>query len=120
MVAFVVVSHSAKLAEGIIDLAKMSAPEVTMIPAGGLEDGSYGTSFGMISDAIKQAYCDDGVIVLVDLGSAVMTTEMVLESLNLPKVRMTESPMVTAAVTGTVLSAAGAGIEEILEELNQL
>ena len=45
MVSFVVVSHSAKLAEGIIDLAGMSAPEVTMIPAGGLEDGSYGTSF---------------------------------------------------------------------------
>lgn len=120
MVAFVVVSHSAKLADGVIDLAKMSAPEVPMFPAGGLEDGSYGTSFEKISRAIEQASGSDGVIVLTDLGSAVMTTEMVLESLDLSNVRMAEGPIVEAAVTGTVLSASGAALDEIMEELEQL
>ena len=120
MVSFVIVSHSAKLADGVIDLARMSAKECAMLPAGGMEDGSYGTSFDMISEAISKAYSKDGVIVLADMGSAVMTTEMVIESLNLPKIKLLECPIVSGAVSGSVLSDAGSTFEEIVNELEQL
>ena len=120
MVAFVIVSHSAKLAEGVIDLARMSAPEVPMFAAGGLPDGSYGTSFEKITDAAGEAVMasgGDGVVILPDLGSAVMTAEMVLESLDFPNVKLADAPIVEAAVTGTVLSAAGSSLDEIMEEM---
>ena len=79
MVGFVIVSHSETLAKGVVELTKMMADDVPIRAAGGLDDGSFGTSFEKISNAIEEVYSDDGVIVLMDLGSAVMTTEMVLE-----------------------------------------
>ena len=54
MVGFVIVSHSGKLAEGVVDLAKMMAPDVPMAAAGGLEDGSFGTSFERILEAVNE------------------------------------------------------------------
>ena len=86
MVGFVIVSHSAKLAEGVADLARMMAKTVPIAAAGGLEDGSFGTSFEKISNAIDQVYSGDGVILLMDMGSAVMTAEMVIESMSLEEI----------------------------------
>lgn len=120
MVSFVIVSHSEKLADGVIDLARMSAQTCKICGAGGLEDGSYGTSFSKISATIKSVYDKDGVIVLADLGSAVLTSEMAIESLSLDKVKLSECPLVTGAVCGTVLAETGASIEEIISELEQL
>jgi len=120
MVSFVIVSHSEKFAIGVIDLARMSAPNVTMLPAGGLPDGGYGTSFELISSAIEKAYSPDGVIVFIDMGSAVMTTEMVIESLNLEKVKMVDCPIVDGVITSTVLAESGASFEEIINELENL
>jgi len=120
MVGFVIVSHSFKLAEGVADLAKLMAPEVPVAPAGGLEDGSFGKSFEKIQNAIEQVYSDDGVIVIMDMGSAVMTTEMVLESMEGRKVVMADCPIAEGAVTGTVGAEAGMSLEEILEDLEQV
>jgi len=119
MVSFVIVSHSAKLADGVIDLARMSAQTVKMIPAGGFE-GGYGTSLELIMNGITEAYNEDGVIVLIDMGSAVMTTEMAIENLGLDKVKMVECPLVEGAVTGTVLAEAGSSLDEIVSELEQI
>ena len=120
MVGFVIVSHSAKLAEGVVDLARMMARTVPIAPAGGLEDGTFGTSFEKISNAIDQVYSDDGVILLMDMGSAVMTAEMVIESMEGRKIVMADCPIVEGAVTGTVSAESGAGLEEILEDLEQV
>lgn len=79
MVGIVIVSHSAPLADSVAEMAAVMAKDVPMAAAGGLDDGSFGTSFEKISAAIESVYSDDGVLVLMDLGSAVMTTEMVLE-----------------------------------------
>jgi len=117
MVSFVIVSHSAPLAEGVVDLARMMARQVTMIPAGGLEDGSHGTSFEKIAAAVEAAWTEDGVILLMDMGSAVMTAEMVLEALDKPSMVMADCPLVEGAVTGSVLAESGAGLDEIMEEL---
>ena len=74
MVGIVIVSHSTHLAESVIEMAAVMAQDTPMAAAGGLEDGSFGTSFEKITAAIDSVYSDDGVLVLMDLGSAVMTT----------------------------------------------
>lgn len=118
MVGFVIVSHSEKLAEGVADLSKMMAPDAKVAVAGGMEDGSFGTSFERIQNAIEEVYSEDGVIILMDMGSAVMTTEMVLETMEDRKIRMADCPIAEGAVIGTAQSVFGATMEEILEELS--
>ncbi|MBD5099002.1 MAG: PTS-dependent dihydroxyacetone kinase phosphotransferase subunit DhaM [Clostridiales bacterium] len=120
MVGLVIVSHSAKLAEGVVDLARMMAKTAPMAAAGGLEDGSFGTSFEKISNAVDEVYSDDGVIMLMDMGSAVMTAEMVIESMDGRKLAMADCPVAEGAVTAAVGSEAGASLEEILADLEQV
>lgn len=120
MVGFVVVSHSQKLAEGVVDLARMMARETPIAAAGGLEDGSFGTSFEKISNAVDEVYSDDGVIMLMDMGSAVMTAEMVIESMEGRKLAMADCPVAEGAVTAAVGSESGASLEEILADLEQV
>ena len=120
MVGFVIVSHSGKLAEGVVDLAKMMAPDVPMAAAGGLEDGSFGTSFERILEAVNEVYSEDGVILLMDLGSAVMTAEMVLESLEGQKLVMADCPLVEGAVVAAVNAAGGMSFDDILKELEKV
>ena len=118
MVGFVIVSHSKTLAEGVCDLAFMMAENVPMIPAGGMDDGSHGTSFEKIAAAVEKADQGDGVILLMDMGSAVMTAEMVIESAGRTDVKMADCPLVEGAVTGSVLSSSGMSMAKILEELS--
>ena len=68
MVGIVIVSHSEKLAESVVDLTKMMADGANIAAAGGLEDGTFGTSYERIKAAIDRVYSDDGVIVLMDMG----------------------------------------------------
>lgn len=93
MVGIVIVSHSQKLAESVVELSALMAPETPMAAAGGMEDGGFGTSFEKIYEAIDSVYSDDGVIVLMDLGSAVMTTEMVIESMEGQLIKMVDCPI---------------------------
>lgn len=118
MVGIVIVSHSEKLALGVIELAKLMADNVPIASAGGLEDGSFGTSFEKISSAIKTVYSVDGVIILMDMGSAVMTTEMVLESLPNKNIKMVDCPLVEGAVLAAVNSSSGLNMDEIIESLS--
>ena len=120
MVGFVIVSHSAKLAEGVADLARMMAKTVPIAPAGGLEDGSFGTSFEKISNAVDQVYSDDGAILIMDMGSAVMTAEMVTESMEGRRLALADCPVAEGAVTAAVDAEAGMSLEEILADLEQV
>ena len=120
MVGFVIVSHSRKLAEGVVELAKMMAPDVPQVAVGGLEDGSFGTSFERILEAVNEIYSEDGVIVLMDLGSAVMTTEMVLETLGGQKLAMADCPLVEGAVVATIDAAGGMDFEAIKADLEKV
>ena len=56
MVGIVVVSHSEKLAESVIELSALMAPETPMAAAGGMEDGGFGTSYEKITNAIDSVY----------------------------------------------------------------
>lgn len=120
MVGFVVVSHSCKLAEGVVDLTKMMAPDVPIVAAGGMEDGNYGTSFEKIYSAVEEVYSEEGVIILVDMGSAVMTAEMVIEAMDGMKVQIADCPVAEGAVAATVSSRIGMTMEEILRDLEEI
>ena len=64
MFSIIVVSHSKKLAEGVAEVAKMMARDVTIVAAGGTDDGTLGTSYEKIAAAIEDAYTNDGVALL--------------------------------------------------------
>lgn len=117
MVGLVFVSHSQKLAEGVAELALMMAPNATVCAAGGMEDGGLGTSFDKITRAVKSISSPDGVIILMDMGSSVMTSEMVCEALPDERILLSGSPMVEGAVVAAVGSSAGLDIEEIIDSL---
>jgi phosphoenolpyruvate---glycerone phosphotransferase subunit DhaM len=117
MVGVVVVSHSAKVAEGILDLAmQMVKPGQQVVAAGGMKDGSVGTDAATIRQAVMKAFSDEGVVVLVDLGSAVLCTEMVLESLDeniRPLIRIADAPI----LEGTIAAVVEASIESPLPKV---
>lgn len=113
MVGIVIVSHSRKLAEGVVEVARMMAAEAPLAAAGGLDDGSLGTSYEKICAAVEEVYSADGVLILMDMGSAVMTTQMVLEDLVKPLVKMIDAPLLEGAVLAAVESAGGRSLEEI-------
>src|SRR4249920_1707838 len=84
MVGLVIVSHSAKLAQGVAELMRgMAGAEVRIATAGGMDlpDQPLGTDANLIQRAIEAVYTEDGVAVLVDLGSAILSTELALEML---------------------------------------
>ena len=107
-VGLVIVSHSANLAEGVVELAGQMAPEVRIIAAGGLPDGEVGTDFERVSAALSDADTGDGAVVLYDLGSAQMVAELAVESLGDPEtVRVVDAPLVEGAVAAAVSAQGG-------------
>jgi phosphocarrier protein FPr len=127
MIGMVVVSHSAKLAEGVCDLARqVGQGRVRIAPAGGTADpeNPIGTDAFQVLQAIESVYSDDGVLVLMDLGSAVLSAETALELLGSERsthVELCPAPLVEGAVAAATLAAAGASLTEIaLEARNAL
>ena len=116
MVGIVIVSHSNKLAQGVMELAKMMASDAPVAAAGGLEDGSFGTSYEKINAAINSVYTDDGVVILMDMGSAVMTTEMVIENMPNKKIQMIDCPLVEGAVVAAIASSSNQSMGEVINE----
>ena len=119
MVGIVVVSHSQRLAEGAVELAKMMAHEAKIAPAGGLEDGSAGTSFEKISAAVEEVYSDDGVAILMDMGSAVMTAEMVIEAMDDKKIIMLDGPVVEGTIVASLEAMMGTPLEELQSKVEE-
>ena len=114
MVGIVVVSHLKKLAEAVVELAGLMAPEAPIVAAGGTDNGDFGISYEIISAAIDKVYTDEGIIVLIDMGSAVMKTEEVIKDKEGKKIRMVDCPMVEGALAAAVLSEEGAPFEDVL------
>ena len=117
MVGIVIVSHSQKIAEGAKELALQMAPEAPIAAAGGLPDGGIGTDFQRIYDAIESVAGADGVIVLFDMGSAIMTTEMVIDSFDGVDIRMVDGPVVESSVVAAVSSGVGMDMDGIVEAI---
>ncbi len=118
-VGLVLVSHSRRLGEGLTELlGQLSGGEVGVEVAGGAEDGSLGTDAVAVGRAIERAGGDGrSVLVLVDLGSAVLATDAARELLPNElggRVRVADAPFVEGAVAAVVEAGLGSPLEEVL------
>ena len=117
MVGLVLVSHSPQIAEGTAELVRQMAGEVEITAVGGDSDGGFGTDPEGIRAAIENLEADE-VLVFMDLGSAVLSAETVLEMLSSEKrqkVRLVDAPFVEGAFAAGVVASAGADAEECVE-----
>lgn len=113
-VRIVVVSHSDKIAEGAVELAAQMAPDVMLVPAGGTSDGRIGTSMEKVLAALETAAGADGVVVLTDLGSAVMTAESAMEfAEGGAPVLLADAPIVEGLVAAAVAAQGGASVHAV-------
>ncbi len=101
MVGIVVVSHSERAAEGIVEIAAEMAGDTSIEPVGGDGQGGIGTVPDAIGDAIDAAADGDGVVVLVDLGSAVMNADVAVELSDAEAV-IADAPVLEGAVNAAV------------------
>ncbi|GAB4467442.1 MAG: phosphoenolpyruvate--protein phosphotransferase [Anaerolineae bacterium] len=122
MIGIVIVSHSPTLAEGVRELARqMMQNEVPLAVAGGIDDpdNPIGTDSMKVYEAIQSVYSDEGVIVLMDLGSAVLSAETALEFLD-PEQRanvyLTPAPLIEGAVAAVTSASIGLPVAQVLEE----
>jgi PTS hybrid protein len=118
-VALVLVSHSPRLAQGTRELAEQVAQGAPIVAVGGAEDGSLGTNALAIAAAIESVAAADGVegvLVLMDLGSAVLSAETALEQLPeevRPLARMVDAPFVEGAVAAAVEASLGSDLAAV-------
>jgi phosphoenolpyruvate---glycerone phosphotransferase subunit DhaM len=122
-VGIVIVSHSARLAEGVVELAgQMAQGDIKLVAAGGTDEGSLGTSINKVNAALQQAAGPEGVLILLDLGSAAMITEIAVESLSEEQrqhVIVSSAPLVEGAVLAAVEAASGSTLAEVAEAAMQ-
>lgn len=124
-VGIVIVSHSAKVAEGAADMVRqMVGDQVPLAFAGGNADGGLGTDVATIMAAIDAAWSDAGVAILVDLGGAETNSEMAVELLDedrRARVVVCNAPIVEGAVIAAAEASGGsplAVVKQVAEELS--
>ena len=117
MVGIVVVSHSAEIASGTVRLAaQMAGDEVAIEAAGGTPDGGLGTDAEAVRAAIERADGGDGVAVLGDLGSAILTVREVLAAGDVTgDVRLLDAPLVEGTVTAALTASAGLALGDVAD-----
>ena len=116
-VGLVIVSHSAQLAVGVAELAgQMAQGATSIVTAGGGANDILGTSVDKIHAAIQAADGPDGVLVLLDLGSAILATEMALELLSSEqnnRIALSFAPLVEGAIAAAIESSLGRSLAEV-------
>ena len=121
MVGLVIVSHTATLAEGVAELARGMGAEVPIELAGGIDapGPALGTDATQVLEAIERADQRDGVLVLMDLGSAVLSAEMALDLLppeRRERVVLSDAPLAEGAVAAAVTAKLGASLADVAAE----
>ncbi|MGW7002396.1 dihydroxyacetone kinase phosphoryl donor subunit DhaM [Streptomyces sp. NPDC054933] len=110
-VGVVLVSHSASVATSVAEMARCLAAggaTVAVAAAGGTEDGRIGTSAELVTRAVRGVDDGAGVVIIADLGSAVLTAKALLEDKELPDgTRLADAPFVEGAVAAVVTASAG-------------
>ena len=124
MVGIVIVSHSQEIAAGVRDLALQMAggQPVPVVPAGGTDDGGLGTSMEKVTAALEQVLDQGETLVLADLGSAVMVTQMAVEFLPpelQSRVYLTDAPLVEGAIAAVVAASGGGDLETVRRAAEQ-
>ena len=122
MVHLVIVAHSLRLAEGVKELAdQMVQGAVPIAIAAGTGDPQHpiGTNVEDVVKAIESVYSDDGVVIFMDLGSAILSAEMALDMLPPERRRrifLSDAPLVEGVLAAAVQAAAGQPVETVLAE----
>ncbi|WP_206337524.1 PTS fructose transporter subunit IIA [Streptomyces sp. Z26] len=116
-VGLVLVSHSAEVAASVARLAVALAGGTELAPvraAGGTPDGGFGTDADAVAAAAREADEGAGVLLLTDLGSAVLTVKVLLAEDELPPgAELLDAPFVEGAVAALVTASGGAGRAEV-------
>ena len=118
LVGIVVVSHSRRLAEGVAELAaQMVGPDLAIEAVGGQPDGTLGTDADGIAAAIRRAERGAGVLVLGDLGSAILAADAAVEAVgdSVGRVVISGGPLVEGAVVAAVQASIGQSLDEVME-----
>jgi dihydroxyacetone kinase phosphotransfer subunit len=114
VVGIVIVSHSRQIASGAAELAgQMAGPDVRIESAGGDVDGGLGTDGARVRSAIERADSGEGVVILGDLGSAILTVRAVLDG-DSATARLADAPLVEGAVAAAVAASAGVDLELVV------
>ncbi len=117
MVGIVLISHSPALAEGAAELARaMGVGKAVVEPAGGDVDGGLGTSIELVEAAVARADAGDGVLLLADLGSSVLTARTFIEDAEDAgdvAVFLADAPLVEGAVAAASMAATGADLAAV-------
>jgi dihydroxyacetone kinase phosphotransfer subunit len=120
-VSLVIVSHSALLAEGVREIAcQMAGDAIRIAACGGLRTGdgsaALGTDAVPIAEAVRSLWSPDGVLLLVDMGSAVLSAEVALDMLE-PDERsrclISNAPLVEGAIVAAIEAGLGRSLEEV-------
>src|SRR6266581_3843189 len=116
-VGLVIVSHSAQLAAGVVELAgQMTQGKTPIAAAGGAIDDILGTSADKILAALQSVDGPDGVLVLLDLGSAILSAELALELLSdeqRARVHLSYAPLVEGAVAAALEASLGRTLTQV-------
>jgi dihydroxyacetone kinase phosphotransfer subunit len=126
-VGIVVVSHSADVADAAVvlvnQLANLGDDGPRLVAAGGLEDGTIGTDAVRIADAIRRADAGAGVVVMADLGSAVLSAFTAVEDLLEPglaaRVAISGGPLIEGTFVAAVQAAAGDELHGVRDAANE-
>ncbi len=117
VVGLVIVSHSAAIARGLAELvAQVAGPDVPIVTAGGGPDGTLGTDGGRVLLAMREADVGAGAVVLVDLGSSVLSVRAALAELSDDEAAgfvLADAPLVEGAVAAAVTASTGAPLAEV-------
>jgi PTS hybrid protein len=110
-VTLVLVSHSAEIASGLAELAgQIAGPAVPIVAAGGAIDGSLGTDGGRVLEVLQECASGAGAVVLVDLGSSILSVRAALKELTpeeLTHLSVADAPLVEGAVAAAVAASTG-------------
>jgi len=108
------VSHSPQLAAGLAELlGEIGSRDVPVLVAAGTADGRLGTSPDAVRAALRQADTGDGVVVLPDLGSAVLSVKLAAEECDPLRVVVVDAPFVEGAVAAAVTAASGGDLATV-------
>jgi PTS hybrid protein len=114
LVGIVLVSHSSEIASGLAELAgQMAGDDVPIAAVGGGPEGGLGTNGDEVQKALLSADAGDGVVVLGDLGSAILTVRHVLDRNGNGHIRLVDAPFVEGAVAAAVTASAGSSLEDV-------
>ena len=118
LVGLVVVSHSRALAEAAVELSLQMVHGIRprIVIAAGTPDGRFGTDATQVAAAVRAADQGAGVVVLMDLGSAVLSAEFALDLVENTTAVLVPGPFVEGLLAATVRAATGGSLEEVADE----